>query len=44
MEKRPPPIDKELYKRFRNACFDKEISLTDGLEEAVELWLKNNRM
>ncbi len=35
-------LPKEMALRFKIACTAKEISMTEGLEQAVRLWLEEN--
>ena len=35
-------LPKEMALRFKIACTAKEISMTEGLEQAVSLWLEEN--
>ncbi|MCU0552115.1 MAG: hypothetical protein MUC48_22495 [Leptolyngbya sp. Prado105] len=35
-------IPKEMALQFKIACTAKEISMTEGLEQAVSLWLEKN--
>lgn len=35
-------VRKELYRRFKKACIDNELKLTDGIEQAVTEWLERH--
>ena len=36
---RPPPISKDLYKKVRIRCIEKDISFTKAVEDALNMWL-----
>lgn len=36
-------LPKELVLQFKIACTAKEVSITDALEQAVQLWLAQNQ-
>lgn len=33
-------IDEELLKAFKKCCIDKELTFKEGLEEALNKWLR----
>lgn len=41
--KRPPMVDKEVWKSFSKVCIDLEKTKMQGLEEAIKDWVKKHR-
>lgn len=36
---RPASVSKELYKQLQHQCIDRDLTVREGLEEAIRLFL-----